>query len=126
MVLSLISQGLKAYQVTAKRSGWVMPMSEGYFFKVSPNRLKEVEYTLLEEGFSHTRFQFWKRGQIFGLVKKLTLIKQLHVRAFLDGTIQAEEEIWRFLMPFHLITKPAIKSACQKVREILKKYVINE
>ncbi len=97
-------------------------ISKRYFFRVSPKRIKDVEHALLKEGFCHTRFQFWKNGQIFGLVKKLSYKKQLHVRAFFDGTIRAEEEIWRFLMPFHIIMRPTLESAYQKIRVILKKY----
>jgi len=95
-----------------------------YSFRVSPNRLKDVEHALLSEGFCRTRFQFWKGGQIFGLVKKLSFKKQLHVRAFVDGTIKAEEEFWRFLIPFHLIVPPKLKSAYQKLGIILKKHQI--
>lgn len=99
-------------------------MNETYFLRVSPTRLKDVENALLNEGFCGTRFQFWKSGQIFGLVKKLSFKKQMHVRAFVDGTIKAEEEIWRFLLPFHLIIKPTLQSAYTKLSAILKKHKI--
>jgi len=98
--------------------------SKGHLLKVPPFRLREIKTIFLEEGFRHTRFQFWEKGQIFGLVKRLSFKKQLHIRAFIDGTIKAEEEIWRFFIPFHFIISPNVGSAVQKIMALLRKYKI--
>ena len=89
--------------------------------KISPSILDDVRHLLLREGFHHTRLQKWKQGQIFGLVKKLSFIKQLHIRAFVDGRLDAEEEIWRFLVPFHLIVRPNLETALRQLRGLLRK-----
>ena len=85
-----------------------------------PFLLKKIKIVLLEEGFHNTRFQFSKQGQIFGLVKRFTL-KQLHVRGFVDGSIKAELETWRFLIPFHILLKPKIEPALRKLKALLRK-----
>ena len=87
----------------------------------SPFLLRKIKIALLSEGFHNTRFQFSKEGQIFGLVKRFAL-KQLHVRGFIDGSIKAELEIWRFLGPLHLILKPKIEPALQKLKSLLRKH----
>lgn len=89
--------------------------------RFSPFLLRRIKIALLKEGFHDTRFQFWKKGQIFGLVKRFSL-RQLHVRAFTDGSIKAELEIWRFLVPFHLFLKPKIEPALEKLKRLLKKH----
>ena len=87
----------------------------------SPFLLRKIKIALIEEGFRSTRFQFSKEGQIFGLVKRFSL-KQLHVRGFIDGSIKAELEIWRFLGPFHIVLKPKIEPALQKLKSLLRKH----
>ncbi|UCG44836.1 MAG: hypothetical protein JSV58_05430 [Candidatus Bathyarchaeota archaeon] len=87
----------------------------------SPFLLRRIKIALLKEGFHNTRFQFFKEGQIFGLVKRFSL-KQLHVRGFIDGSIKAELELWRFLGPFHLLLKPKIAPALQKLKSLLRKH----
>ncbi|MGQ9551099.1 MAG: hypothetical protein ACUVUE_01605, partial [Candidatus Bathycorpusculaceae bacterium] len=94
----------------------------GRNIRISPSILGYVEALLLSEGFRHTRWQKWERGQVFGLVKRLSFKKQLHIRAFTDGTLKAEEEIWRFLFPLHLIVRPDFETATKKLRALLKKY----
>lgn len=89
--------------------------------RFSPFLLRKVKIALLKEGFHNTRFQFSKKGQIFGLVKRFSL-KQLHIRGFIDGRIKAELEIWRFLIPLHLVLKPKIEPALQKLKALLKEH----
>jgi len=89
--------------------------------RFSPFLLRKIKIALLKEGFHNTRFQFSKKDQIFGLVKRFSL-KQLHIRGFIDGSIKAELEIWRFLIPFHLVLKPKIEPALQKLRALLRKH----
>lgn len=94
--------------------------------RISPSILIDVKHFLIREGFRHTRLQKWKEGQIFGLVKRLSFKKQLHIRAFIDGTLKAEEEIWRFLFPFHFIVRPNFETALRKLRALLRKYMITQ
>lgn len=98
-------------------------MSEGYF-RVPPLRLGDVREALVREGFRSTRFQFRRRGQVFGLVKRLSFMKQLHIRAFSDGTLRAELEAWRFLGPLHLLRDVDLKTARRRLQMILEKYNI--
>jgi len=90
--------------------------------RIQPLFLDDLKHFLLREGFNHTRWQHKLPGQVFGLVKRLNYKKQLHIRAFIDGTLKAEEEIWRFLIPLHLITKPNIEKAQKKLKTLLKEY----
>jgi hypothetical protein len=99
----------------------VISLLNSRFIRVSPSILEDVRHLLLREGFHHTRLQKWKQGQIFGLVKRLSFVKQMHVRAFFDGTLDAEEEIWRFLVPFHLIVRPNFETALRQLWDLLKK-----
>jgi len=91
--------------------------------RIPPPFLNDLKRFLLTQGFHHTRWQFCKPGQVYGLVKRLNYKKQLHIRAFIDGTLKAEEEIWRFLIPLHLTTKPNIETAIKKLQTLLKKYL---
>jgi len=92
--------------------------------RVPPSILGDVKIFLLIEGFHYTRWQKWEQGQVFGLVKRLSFKKQLHIRAFLDGTLKAEEEIWRFLFPFHFVVHPNFEAALKKLRALLRKHYI--
>jgi hypothetical protein len=91
--------------------------------RIPPTTLLDLKNFLLLEGFHHTRWQHWKQGQVFGLVKRLNYKKQLHIRAFIDGTLKAEEEIWRFLIHLHLLIKPNLEKAQKKLKTLLKKYL---
>jgi len=91
--------------------------------KISPIFLNDLKHFLQTQGFHHTRWQKHLPGQVFGLVKRLNYKKQLHIRAFIDGTLKAEEEIWRFLIPLHLTTKPNIETAIKKLQTLLTKYL---
>jgi len=89
--------------------------------RISPSILNDLKVLLLSEGFHNTRWQRWEHGQVFGLVKRLSFKKQLHIRAFMDGTLKAEEEIWRFLFPLHFIVRPNFETATKRLRALLKK-----
>ena len=93
--------------------------------RISPLALQQLKYFLQAQGFHHTRWQHWKPGQVFGLVKRLSYKKQLHIRAFIDGTLRAEEEIWRFLFPLHIILKPNIEKAQNMLKSLLNKFSMN-
>lgn len=57
--------------------------------------LERVKGVLVQEGFNGTILQTVKRGQVFGLVKKVESIWEMHVRGFNDGRLEAEIEISR-------------------------------
>ncbi len=57
--------------------------------------LNRVQAALIQDGFVNTPFQTMKPGQVFGLIKKLDNIWEMHVRGFNNGTLEAEIEISR-------------------------------
>ena len=57
--------------------------------------LERVKQALYVEGFRDTFLQVWKEGQVFGLVKKIDDIWEMHVRGFEDGHLEAEIEVSR-------------------------------
>jgi len=82
------------------------------------DRVKEV---LSEEGFRDTPLQVWKPGQVFGLVKPLDDVYEVHVRGYQDGTLDAEIEVSREYLE-HLIYGSYPYD--HYLLEILKKYNI--
>ena len=58
-------------------------------------RLERVKQVLIEEGFRDTRLQIQKPNQIFGLVKKINNMWEMHFRGFEDGRIEPEMEVSR-------------------------------
>jgi hypothetical protein len=61
-----------------------------------------VKDVLVREGFRGTPLQVWKPGQVFGLVKPLDDVYEVHVRGYQDGTLDAEIEVSREYLE-HLI-----------------------
>jgi hypothetical protein len=57
--------------------------------------LEVVRRILLSEGFHEPLLQGWKEGQVFGLVKPLNELVEVHVRGYEDGTLDAEVELSR-------------------------------
>ena len=84
--------------------------------------LKRVENALRSEGFKDTLLQIWKEGQVFGLVKKIDNVWEMHVRGFKDGHLEAEIEISRDYIE-HLDDRFR-RSAISELTEILDKYNI--
>jgi len=82
------------------------------------DRVKEV---LSGEGFRDTPLQVWKPGQVFGLVKPLDDVYEVHVRGYQDGTIDAEIEVSREYLE-HLVYGSYPYD--HYLLEILKKYNI--
>jgi len=64
--------------------------------------LDRAKEALIKEGFRDTLLQFWKPGQVFGLVKPLDDTYEIHVRGYQDGTLDAEIEVSREYLE-HLI-----------------------
>jgi hypothetical protein len=57
--------------------------------------LEVVRRILLSEGFHEPLLQGWREGQVFGLVKLLNELVEVHVRGYEDGTLDAEVELSR-------------------------------
>jgi hypothetical protein len=57
--------------------------------------LEVVRRILLSEGFHEPLLQGWREGQVFGLVKPLNELVEVHVRGYEDGTLDAEVELSR-------------------------------
>jgi hypothetical protein len=57
--------------------------------------LRVVKQILLSEGFYEPLLQGWRKGQVFGLVKPLNELVEVHVRGYEDGTLDAEVELSR-------------------------------
>lgn len=82
--------------------------------------LEKVRKALLEEGFEFTAFQDIKEGQSFGVVKDIDDSKQMHVRGFEDGHLEAEIEVSRYFLEHPETSKPAT----EELREILDSHDI--
>jgi len=55
-----------------------------------------VKWALKHEGFYDPWFlQIWKEGQVFGLAKRVSKEFEIHVRGYIDNTLDAEIEISR-------------------------------
>lgn len=64
--------------------------------KVLVNEMEKIRNILLREGFSDPApLQTWKDGQVFGLVKKVTHMLEMHVRGYDDFTLESEIELSR-------------------------------
>lgn len=57
--------------------------------------IETIKKILIREGFYEPIFQTWKDGQVFGLVKPLNGLLEVHIRAYEDNTLDAEVELSR-------------------------------
>jgi len=57
--------------------------------------LEMAREVLVQDGFRRTPLQVVKPGQVFGLVKRVDDIWEMHVRGFDDGRLEGEIEISR-------------------------------
>lgn len=83
--------------------------------------LEHVREALEAEGFRSTRFQWRHRGHAYGLVKDLG-DKQVHVRVYEDGVIDAEVEIHKRFLEHLVSPRP---SAHRTVGRLLAKHGIS-
>jgi len=74
--------------------------------------LESVKNVLLAEGFKPTILQMMKPGQVFGLVKDMGDIWQMHVRSFEDGRLESEIEISRHYLEHPGTSRPATEELC--------------
>lgn len=64
--------------------------------KVFLDKMEIVKEILIREGFiDPSPFQTWKKGQVFGLIKRLNNDLEMHVRGFDDFTLDSEVELSR-------------------------------
>jgi len=67
-----------------------------YWCDKSFHRFNYIKKLLLEEGFYDTGIlQSWKEGQMFGLAKPLENLLEVHIRGYLNNTLDAEVELSR-------------------------------
>lgn len=84
--------------------------------------LNRVKKALLAEGFRDPGLlQIWKPKQVFGLVKDILDIYQMHVRGFEGGRLDSEIELSRRYLE-HL-THPS-RPATEELTGILDRYAI--
>ncbi len=86
------------------------------------NSLVSVRQVLLAEGFKDTRLQIVKTGQMFGLVKRLSDVWEMHVRGFEDGALESEIEVSREY--FEHLDDQYRKDATSELLSILKQHGI--
>ncbi len=59
------------------------------------NWLETVRQVLLAEGFKNTMLQVVKPGQVFGLVKRMDPVWEMHIRGFEGEVLESEIEVSR-------------------------------
>ncbi|MEJ2047803.1 MAG: hypothetical protein P8X92_07660 [Dehalococcoidia bacterium] len=84
--------------------------------------LQRVKEVLSLEGFNDTFLQVRQSGQVFGLVKKLDNIWQMHVRGFNDERLEAEIEVSNDY--FEHLDENYRRDATPELRQILDAYQI--
>jgi|GEM_PF-2121101 hypothetical protein len=73
---------------------------------IHPSLVERLRQTLLADGFSSAGiFQIWKRGQVFGYIRRLRFDLEWHVRAYADGRLESELEPPRNTIR-HLLVNP--------------------
>ncbi len=69
--------------------------------------LDVIKKLLLQEGFYDPGIlQTWKKGQVFGFVKSLDDLIEVHVRGYEDNTLDAEIELSREYLEHPYEVKP--------------------
>lgn len=86
------------------------------------NSLEGIRQVLLAEGFKDTRLQITKPRQVFGLVKRLSDVWEMHVRGFEGGALESEIEVSRDY--FEHLDDRYRKDATNELLSILKQYGI--
>lgn len=84
--------------------------------------LETTKEVLDQEGFRHTRLQVVKPGQVFGLVKRVDSIWEMHVRAFDNGRLESEIEISRDY--FEHLDDRFRRDATRDLKQILDVYEV--
>lgn len=82
--------------------------------------LERIRSALEREGFTSTPFQWRHKGHAYGLIKDLG-DKQIHVRVYEDGVVDAEIEIHKRYLEHLWSPRP---SAHRQIHRIFRKYGI--
>jgi hypothetical protein len=82
--------------------------------------LERIRSALEREGFRSTAFQWRHKGHAYGLIKDLG-DKQIHVRVYGDGVVDAEIEIHKRYLEHLWSPRP---SAHRQITQIFRKYGI--
>lgn len=82
--------------------------------------LRRIRSALEREGFRSTPFQWRHKGHAFGLIKDLG-DKQIHVRVYKDGVVDAEVEIHKRYVQHLWSPRP---SAHKEVQEVFRRHGI--
>jgi hypothetical protein len=73
---------------------------------IHPSLVERFRQTLLADGFTSAGiFQIWKKGQVFGYIRRLRYDLEWHVRAYADGRLESELEPPRNTIR-HLLVNP--------------------
>jgi hypothetical protein len=89
---------------------------------ISPWQVEILRRTLLAEGFrSAGLLQIWKKGQVFGYVRRIQESLEWHIRAFEDGRLESELEPPRTTIR-HLLNNPF--PADQPLAQLLQRHRI--
>lgn len=102
-------------------------MSDQYHchcFSINPDEIELCKNSLLNIGFTEQLGGEESHGQVFGLVKRLEEILQIHFKVMLDGNIEGELEPPTAYPAAHLNQKHSY-SAHQNISEILQEINIS-
>lgn len=77
--------------------------------------MAKVRAALEAEGFRSTPFQWRHKGHAFGLVKQVGRDKQIHVRVYDNGIIDAEIELHKRYLEHIFSPRPSAHKAVQKI-----------
>jgi hypothetical protein len=77
--------------------------------------LARVRAALLAEGYRSTPFQWRHRGHAFGLIKEYGPDKQIHVRVYDNGVIDAEYEIHKRYLQHLYSPRPSAHRVVQRI-----------
>lgn len=90
--------------------------------------LAKVRAVLVAEGFRSTPFQWRHRGHEFGLIKDLHAGRQIHVRVYDNGIIDAEYEVHKRYVQHLYSPRPSAHRAVQRIftKHLIPTHLVNE
>lgn len=88
--------------------------------KIIDHDTSTIRDIFLYEGFISTIFQTFKAGQEYGLIKKIVEDLELHVRIYIDNSLDSEIELSREYLEHPFECKPFYGP----IYDVLKKYKI--
>jgi hypothetical protein len=90
--------------------------------------LAKVRAALVAEGFRSTPFQWRHRGHAFGLIREHGRDKQIHVRVYDNGVIDAEVEIHKRYVQHIYSPRPSAHRLVQRIftKHGIPTHLVNE